>query len=80
VAALRRPACATARFSVELTQQPVIVDPDRVLVMVEVRAERGGRALHNFAAHMLRVSEGAIREWRMVEAKPLESARFWAQR
>src|SRR5512132_2408323 len=44
---------ASARFSIELTQPPVTVDSDRVLVMVEVRARRGGRSLHNFAAHLL---------------------------
>ena len=33
----------SARFSVELTQAPVAVDSEQVLVMVEVRAERGGR-------------------------------------
>lgn len=32
----------SARFSVELTQPAVAVDPDRVLVMVEIHAERGG--------------------------------------
>jgi ketosteroid isomerase-like protein len=67
-----------ARFSVELTQQPVVVDPDQVLLMVEVRAERGGRTLHNFAAHLLRVADGRVTEWRMVEAKPAESDEFWS--
>lgn len=69
-----------ARFGVELTQAPVAVDRDRVLVMVEIRAERGGRELHNFAAHLLRTADGAITEWLMVEAKPAESDAFWAQR
>jgi ketosteroid isomerase-like protein len=67
-----------ARFSVELTQPPVVVDADQVLVMVEVRAERGGRFLHNFAAHLLRVSGDRITEWRMVDAKPAESDDFWS--
>ena len=68
----------SARFSVEPTQPPVAVDADRVLVMVEVHAERAGRSLHNFAAHLLRVSDGRITEWRMVDAKPAESDRFWS--
>jgi ketosteroid isomerase-like protein len=67
----------SARFSVELTQPPV-VDGDRVLVMVEIRAERSGRSLHNFAAHLLRVADGRITEWRMVDAKPAESDEFWS--
>jgi ketosteroid isomerase-like protein len=68
----------SARFSVELTQPPVPVDPDQALVMVEVRAERGGRSLHNFAAHLLRVADGRIAEWWMVDAKPAESDEFWS--
>jgi ketosteroid isomerase-like protein len=68
----------SARFSVEPTQPPVPVDRDRVLVMVEVRAERGGRSLHNFAAHLLRVADGRIAEWWMADAKPAESDAFWS--
>jgi endonuclease/exonuclease/phosphatase family metal-dependent hydrolase len=54
------------------------VDPDRVLVMVEIQAHRGGRSLHNFAAHLLRIADGRIRDWRMVDAKPAESDEFWS--
>lgn len=69
---------AGARFSVTPTQQPVAVDPELVLLMVEVRAERSGRTLHNFAAHLLRIVDGRIAEWRMADAKPAESDRFWS--
>ncbi len=68
----------SARFSVELTQAPVAVGSDEVLVMVEIRAQRAGRSLHNFAAHLLRVARGRVTEWRMVEAKPAESDEFWS--
>ncbi len=67
----------SARFSLKLTQPPVKVASDQVLVMVEVRAERGA-TLHNFAAHLLRCRDGRIAEWRMVDAKPAESDRFWS--
>jgi ketosteroid isomerase-like protein len=67
-----------ARFGVELTQAPVEVGPDRVLLMVEVHAERGGRKLHNFAGHLLRIEDERIAEWWMVDAKPTESDVFWA--
>jgi ketosteroid isomerase-like protein len=67
-----------ARFSVELTQAPVAVGPDRVMLMVEVHAERGGRTLHNFAGHLLRIEGGRIAEWWMVDAKPAESDAFWS--
>ncbi len=68
----------SARFSVGLTQPPVPVDSDLTLVMVEIRAHRGERSLHNFAAHLLRIADGRITEWRMVDAKPAESERFWS--
>jgi ketosteroid isomerase-like protein len=67
-----------ARFSVELTQAPVTVDDDKILLMVEVRAERGGRKLHNFAGHLLRIDGEQIAEWWMADAKPAESDTFWA--
>ena len=68
----------SAEFGVTITQAPVLVDDDRVLVMVEVVARRDGRALHNFAAHLIRVTDGRITELRMVEAKPAESDTFWS--
>lgn len=68
----------SANFRVELTQRPVTVAPDQVLAMVEVHAERGDHTLHNFAAHLLRIADERITEWRMVEAKPAESDAFWA--
>jgi ketosteroid isomerase-like protein len=68
----------SARFSVKLTQPPVSVDPERVLVMVEVHAHRGGRSLDNFATHLLRITDGRITDWRMVDAKPSESDEFWS--
>lgn len=46
--------------------------------MVEVHAERDGRTLHSFAAHLLRLADGRIAEWWMVDAKPAESDAFWA--
>ena len=75
IAAMDLPA---VRFRVDMTQEPVAVDSDRVLVMVEVRAQKDGRTLHNYAAHLLRVSEGRVTEWHMVDAKPAESDEFWA--
>ena len=64
-----------AQFSVEPTQEPVPVDSDRALVMVEVRARKGDSVLHTFAADLLRVAGGRVTEWRMVDAKPGESDR-----
>lgn len=64
-------------YSVTLTQAPVLVGDGLVLVMVEVRARRDGRALHNFAAQLIRVVAGRIAELWMVDAKPTESDAFW---
>lgn len=65
-------------YSVELTQDVVAPANDLALVMVEIKAQRGGKALHNFAAHLLRVRDGAVTDWWMVDAKPAGSAEFWA--
>jgi len=67
-----------ARYRVTLTQSPAAIDEHLILLMVEVRAKRGGRQLHNFAAHVLRVDEGRVAEWRMADAKPAESDKFWS--
>lgn len=75
IEAMQLPA---VRFSIELTQPPVAVGPDRALIMVEVAARKEDRSLRNYAAHLLRISDGKIAEWWMVDAKPAESARFWS--
>ena len=75
IAAMDLPA---VRYRVGLTQSPVAIEDDLVLLMVEVHAERDDRRLDNFAAHVLRVADGRVTEWRMADAKPAESDRFWA--
>ncbi len=65
-------------FRVELTQRPVAAAEGLLLAMVEVRAERPGRSLHNFAAHLMRVEAGQVTGWWMADAKPAESDSFWA--
>lgn len=66
-----------AQFSLTLTQDPVTIGSELVLMMVEVRASRGGRTLLNFAAIVVRVVDSVITEWWMADAKPAESDRFW---
>ena len=66
----------SARFSVSITQM-VVPAPGQVMAMVEVRAARGDRRLHNHAAHLLTLDDGRISEWWMVEALPAESDAFW---
>ena len=54
------------------------VNADQVLVMVEVRAARKGRRLHNFSAFLMTVRNGQIERIWMVEALPAESDAFWS--
>ena len=68
----------SVRYRVGPMQSPVAIEDDLVLLMVEVHAERDDRRLDNFAAHVLRVADGRVTEWRMADAKPAESDRFWA--
>jgi hypothetical protein len=46
--------------------------------MVEISAKKDAGALHNYAAHLLRITGGQITEWWVVDAKPAESERFWS--
>ena len=57
----------------------VLVEPGLVLLLVEVRAERGGRSLHNHSGQLARIRDGRIGELWMVDALPAESDAFWAQ-
>ncbi len=68
---------ASADFQIAITQV-VNPRPNMVLMMVEVRAGRHGRALHNHATHCLFTDDGRVTEWWMVEALPEESDAFWA--
>lgn len=52
--------------------------PEMAIAMVEVNASRGGRTLHNHAAHCLFIRDGLVAEWWMVEALPAESDAFWS--
>ena len=55
----RAPDLRAAGGSARLTQV-VDVDADRTLAMVEIRAERDGRTLHNFAGFLVVVRDDLI--------------------
>ena len=74
VAAMDLPS---ARLSLTVTQT-VAPRPHMIIAMVEVRAARGGRTLHNHAAHCLFLRDGLVAGWWMVEALPAESEAFWS--
>ena len=63
-------------LSVTVTQS-VTVAADQALLMVEIRAERNGRTLHNYAAFLATVHTSRISELWMVEALPAYSDEFW---
>jgi ketosteroid isomerase-like protein len=73
----RLPEVEGAELSTSITQV-VAIDGERAMTMVEVKAERQGRALHNFAAFLTRCSGGRITHLWMVDAKPSYSDDFWS--
>ena len=67
---------AKVRPAVTITQI-LTVKPGQVMAMVEIKAERKGRKLHNFAAFLMNVRDARISQMRMVEALPAYSDAFW---
>lgn len=49
----------------------------QVMVMIEIKAERKGRTLHNFTGQLMTVKNNHIERMWMVEALPTESDAFW---
>ena len=73
----RLPDLTGADIQLDITQS-VDVAADQTLAMVQIRAHRKGRDLHNHAAFLARVAEGQITELWMVDAQPAYSDEFWA--
>ncbi len=73
----RLPETSDATLSTKITQV-LAIDRCRVLTAIEIKAERGGRTLHNFAAFLARAEDGRIAELWMVEARPAYSDEFWS--
>ncbi|MEM1057860.1 MAG: nuclear transport factor 2 family protein [Verrucomicrobiota bacterium] len=66
----------TVRPSIKAIQI-VEVSADQAMAMIEIRAQRKGRTLHNFTGQLMTVTNGLIRRIWMVEALPAESDEFW---
>ena len=73
----RLPDLEGADLSTAVTQI-VAIDDERVMTMIEIKAERGERTLHSFAAFLARVSNGQVVGLWMVDAKPAYSDEFWS--
>ncbi|HEY6531611.1 MAG TPA: nuclear transport factor 2 family protein [Acidimicrobiales bacterium] len=67
----------TAELTLSVPDLTAIAD-DTMLVMIEVRAARNGRTLHNFSGQLARIRDGRILELSMVDALPSESDEFWS--
>ena len=67
-----------ATYTATVTQV-VSVSASQVLAMVEIRAERKGRTLHNHAGFLAGFDDdGHIDELWMVDALPAYSDEFWS--
>ena len=64
------------KFRITITQM-VTIKPEQGLVMVEIKAIREGKTLHNFAAFLIHVKNSRINNLWMVEASPAHSDKFW---
>lgn len=73
----RLPDLRAAGGRLEVTQV-LEVDAQQVLTMVEIRASRKGRDLHNFASFLARIRDGRVTHLWMVEAHPAYSEEFWS--
>lgn len=73
----RLPDLHAAGGHLRITQVLPVGDA-HVLTMVEIRAERDGRQLHNFAAFLAEVAHGKVTRLWMVDALPADSDEFWA--
>jgi ketosteroid isomerase-like protein len=73
----RLPDLHAAGGSIGVTQV-LAVDDRWVLAMVEIRAERDGRELHNHAGFLLELSNAGVARMWMVDALPEYSAEFWS--
>jgi|SaaInlStandDraft_2_1057019.scaffolds.fasta_scaffold314457_1 hypothetical protein len=58
-------------------KQITSIRKNQVMCMVEVKAERKNKKLHNFAAFLIHILQNEITEVRMVEALPKKSDEFW---
>ena len=57
--------------------QLALINKEQVLVMIEVKAKKKRKKLHNHAAFLITVKRGKIESMWMVEALPAYSEEFW---
>jgi hypothetical protein len=74
----RVPTGDDATYSADVTQV-VSVAPTQVLAIIEIKAARQGRTLHNHAGFLARFDErGRVDRLWMVDALPAYSDEFWS--
>lgn len=73
---LRRIGVAEVKPAMHITQF-ITLGSFQVMFMVEVKAKRKVKSLHNFAAFLVEILDAKIISVHMVEALPESSAEFW---
>lgn len=74
--AIQRMDFSSVHPSLSLTQVHIL-NPHQALCMVEVKAQKPNKKLHNFAAYLLTFVNDKIQRCDMVEAMPAHSDFFW---
>lgn len=76
LAAIKRMNFSSVHPSLTITQINVLSE-DTALFMIEVKAQKPTKTLHNFAAYLVEFSNNKIKRTTMVEALPAYSDSFW---
>lgn len=76
LAALKRMNFSKVHPSLTITQINVL-SKDEALFMLEVKAQKPTKSLHNFAAYLIKFANNKIIRTTMVEALPAYSDSFW---
>ena len=76
LAAIKRMNFSSVHPSLTITQINVLSE-NEALFMVEVKAQKPTKSLHNFAAYLVKFANNKINSTTMVEALPAYSDSFW---
>ena len=76
LAAIKRMNFSSVHPSLTITQINVLSE-DTALFMIEVKAQKPTKTLHNFSAYLVEFANNKIKRTTMVEALPAYSDSFW---
>jgi len=69
---------SSVKLKLNITQL-LVINAHQALVMIEVKAQRHEKTLHNHAAFLVNIKNNQISEMWMVEALPAYSDTFWKE-